>query len=497
MLDLLSLKWQMLGSGDNSSNGPQDQFATSNWPPHLQESVSSLTPNGDLLLYGGINYPFFNETDSQVMNLMWTYRISSQEWKWKNASTSYGRIGIPDATNWPPPLHSAVIWTTLDGTSFYMYGGSLSQDVFVSDLWQFNMTTNLWTWLGNGSFRQDAPGKSNSQNWPGSVESGATWLDPSGNFVLFGGSNTNHLWRYVTSTSQWTYFGSGDILGTVGTVGTSSPRNWPAAGESFSTWVHGGNLYLYGGHVMGDGDADLWRYGATLFVSVDNSSFYGDNFGITVQAIPNVGDVVHIMGRHVNATCQVMSGSCWIVVQAAVPGNDSIVARVGNLTSAPANLSVYPRIPVVTAILLDRSDYSGDITLQVTVQPNITLPAVPSGTIFLNGADDTFCTLQDGSCTLQGQPGIGNTMSLTYSGDAYYQAQTLQVDTSREQLGVSNNTATGLIIALAVAFFLLIGGAIAIFVWKQKKKYRPSQDPASPDQDRKVAVSLDEFEGTE
>lgn len=94
------------------------------------------------------------------------------------------------------------------------YLGAL-QRLHFSDMWEFNASTKLWTWVAGpngpmsgvyGSLGSPAAG-----NYPGGRNDSSTWKDTSGNFWLFGGegadsignnSYLNDLWKFNPSTLE-------------------------------------------------------------------------------------------------------------------------------------------------------------------------------------------------------------------------------------------------------------------------------------------------------
>jgi hypothetical protein len=83
----------------------------------------------------------------------------------------------------------------------------------LDDLWEYNLGSGVWTWIG-GSSSTAASGTYGTQgvaalsNAPGAREQAVGWLDSSGNFWLFGGfgfdasgveDDLNDLWRFTQS----------------------------------------------------------------------------------------------------------------------------------------------------------------------------------------------------------------------------------------------------------------------------------------------------------
>jgi len=105
-------------------------------------------------------------------------------------------------------------------------------------------------------------GAAAATNVPGGREYAASWRDSSGNFWLFGGSESiylfvtgspvlNDLWEYGPVPQEWTWVSRSDTtnaLGTYGIQGTAAAANVPGARWAPTTWTDSsGNLWLFGG----------------------------------------------------------------------------------------------------------------------------------------------------------------------------------------------------------------------------------------------------------
>ena len=137
-----------------------------------------------------------------------------------------------------------------------------------------------WTWMHGDNF-PNAPGVFGTQgvadpaNKPPGLYETSEWKDNSGNFWLFGGYDFNAgnhaaLWKYDPVNNEWTWMKGPSGTGTpgvYGTLGVSSPANYPGARTNgASSWVdNSGNLWLFGGNgydaagVAGQLN-DLWKY---------------------------------------------------------------------------------------------------------------------------------------------------------------------------------------------------------------------------------------------
>ena len=127
----------------------------------------------------------------------------------------------------------------------------------------------------NGTAIYGVQGIADSNNTPGPLYESAQWTDKHGNFWLFGGMKNygvtyNTLWKFNSSTNEWTWI-KGDTTwgssGVYGTQGIPAATNNPGARAWGSwSWVDtSGNFWLYGGYgynaigIM-EGMSDLWKY---------------------------------------------------------------------------------------------------------------------------------------------------------------------------------------------------------------------------------------------
>lgn len=227
---------------------------------------------GNLWLFGGLGYDRAGEIGE--LNDLWKFDQETQEWTWisggdsKNQRGVYGTKGTPDPANVPGARDAAASWTDTLG-NFWVFGGFgwnyISFGAHLSDLWKFDPTTEEWTWIsgndGNGSSgpTYGTKGVPDPANTPGGRHSAVTWIDPLGQFWLFGGYGwatdtqgyLNDLWRFDPVSLQWTWISGGSTtnqLGVYGTKGVPSSTNAPRARESAVSWIDPlGRFWLFGG----------------------------------------------------------------------------------------------------------------------------------------------------------------------------------------------------------------------------------------------------------
>jgi N-acetylneuraminic acid mutarotase len=281
-----SQQWTWV-SGANTANssgvyGTLGIGSTANVPPARELAISWTDSIGNLWLFGGAG-PF------GLLNDLWEYTPSSQQWTWVsgantgNASGTYGTLGAGSTTNVPGARAGAISWTDAAG-NLWLFGGqgfdSTGAGGNLNDLWEYTPSTQQWTWVSgantaNASGTYGTLGVGSTTTAPGARSGAISWTDTAGNLWLFGGSpdsngfSLNDLWQYTPSTQQWTWVGGANATGSAGTYGTlgiGSTTNLPGARFWATSWTdHDGNLWLFGGQGNDSTGAfgllgDLWRY---------------------------------------------------------------------------------------------------------------------------------------------------------------------------------------------------------------------------------------------
>jgi N-acetylneuraminic acid mutarotase len=238
--------------------------------------------------------------NANVTSIVVTCTTPSPKWTWVGGSDHtnqpgiYGTRGMADRGNFPGARSLANYWTDSAG-NFWLFGGSgyasTSTTDILNDLWKYS--AGEWTWvggsnLGNQSGIYGTLGVAAPQNTPGARVLAVSWIDPSGNFWLFGGTGTNSigvttflndLWIY--SSGEWTWE-SGSNIGEVALScgAPTTPAQAPNPGfreNSISGVDLSGNLWLFGGYGCAtDGTfgvlSDLWKYSAGKWTFVGGST---------------------------------------------------------------------------------------------------------------------------------------------------------------------------------------------------------------------------------
>jgi N-acetylneuraminic acid mutarotase len=262
-----------------------------NIPGSRNTASSWIDSNGHLWFFGG------QGADAEGHNDLWEFNPVANEWTWMSGSSSsegpavYGVLGAPAAANTPGARNGSLSWADKSGHLWLFGGFGLDVHGFfgeLNDLWQFDTSSNKWTWIGGGNaipaVNQGFPGvygtlgTPDARNTPGAREDAAVWTDSSGNLWLFGGSGEdgddvlgllNDLWKFNPSTNEWTWM-SGSYKayqsGVYGTLGMPAAENVPGGRFAAMGWIDSNGLvWIFGGEgqdatVRGGLLNDLWEF---------------------------------------------------------------------------------------------------------------------------------------------------------------------------------------------------------------------------------------------
>ncbi len=269
------------GSGALDASGVYDTTpATTNIPGGREQMIVARDATGAVWLFGGLGYGAQNSYGR--MNDLWKFDPATLVWSWlsgsstANAQQVQGTLGVAAASSNPGPRVGASAWVDGSG-NLWMFGGANAVLGYDNDLWRFDSTSKLWTWMGGtdrsggsatlafGTYKAPA----SAGNYPAGRAEAATWTDASGNFWLFGGNgqtpgnNTfgaiNDLWRYSPASNTWSWLsgthdrslsnGGSDALPSVyGTQGVAASTTVPGARIGAYGWIDAtGHLWMWGG----------------------------------------------------------------------------------------------------------------------------------------------------------------------------------------------------------------------------------------------------------
>jgi N-acetylneuraminic acid mutarotase len=303
-------EWTWMGGSSTRSvpavYGTLGTAAPANIPGKRYQAASWTDKSGNLWLFGGNGYDA--NGNNGWLNDLWEYQTSTNEWAWMGGSSMmigvsngdwgqpgvYGTQGTPSAGNIPGGRSGAIVTTDSSGHVWLLGGGGFDANGSggnLNDLWEFNPSTNEWTWV-SGS---DTVGTTDGQpgiygtlgtaaagNVPGGRGGSTMWAGKNGLLWLFGGvgvdangneADFNDFWEFNPTNSEWTWMGGITTTcpyevpsGVWGTLETPAQGNIPSCRLGANGWTDSsGNLWLFGGQgrdIQGNwGDHnDLWEF---------------------------------------------------------------------------------------------------------------------------------------------------------------------------------------------------------------------------------------------
>jgi hypothetical protein len=245
--------------------------ATNHPGPRGWGMLSWLDTTGNFWMFGGYDTAFFGD--------FWKYEPAINMWTWMGGDTTlnpvgnFGIMGVPAPTNTPrPSCENACSWVA--GNTLWFYGGQKRIGGLSGDLWRYDISTDMWTWMKGDTTNAAPPvfgilGVSSPTNFPGARWCYTRWKDNNGDFWIFGGGSTwgfmNDLWRYSISTNEWTWMNGPNYSSDPGSYGSkcvAMSSNVPRSREECrASWTDDcGNFWLFGGLGPGGDENDLWRY---------------------------------------------------------------------------------------------------------------------------------------------------------------------------------------------------------------------------------------------
>ena len=120
----------------------------------------------------------------------------------------YGTKTSPAVANVIGSRQGSLSWKDASG-NLWLFGGlgrdKNSSTGYMNDLWKFNPSTNLWTWIKGSEFiRQGSvygtKGTPSVNNTPGARAYSVSWTDANGDLWLYGGygsDQTGKIFLYL------------------------------------------------------------------------------------------------------------------------------------------------------------------------------------------------------------------------------------------------------------------------------------------------------------
>jgi len=305
--------------------GTQSVFATANRPPCSYEACQWTDNQGYFWLFGGTGS--YNDD-------LWKFDPSLNQWAWikgpgvGNQPGVYGTFQVPSAANNPGGRGYGEITWTDNFNNLWMYGG-YGKDVnnfqgFLGDLWEYNITTNEWTWMSGSDTISTVPiygtmGVPDPANTPGARnECNAAWVDDNNNLWLYGGDlNLNSdragdLWMYNTAINEWVWMNGTTAVNATpvwGTKGIPNSANMPGGRFCYTSWKScDGDFWMFGGSDYND----MWRYNiaSNMWTWMSGTSTIGAAGISNGTCIPDTGNIPE--GKTENRTCWTLNGNNFV-----------------------------------------------------------------------------------------------------------------------------------------------------------------------------------------
>jgi len=403
--------------------------AAGNIPGSRDVDATWTDSSGNLWLFGGSGYDA-NGTLG-LLNDLWVFNPSTDQWAWMGGSSTipssggypgvYGTLGVPAAGNIPGGRGVASTWTDMSGHLWLFGGGGFDangNNGFLNDLWEFNPSTDEWTWMGGSSTFGSGDGRPGlygvlgvpaAGNIPGGRDRASSWTDMNGHLWLFGGSGydandtggfLNDLWEFNPSTNEWTWMGgsstvpsSGGNPGVYGTLGVPAARNIPGGRYEAYSWVDSsGHFWLFGGYGFDVNDTwggpnDLWEFSPSTseWTWIGGSSTvpcsYCSIAGVYgTLGVPAAGSIPGSRGLSPNWTDN--SGNLWLFGGSGYDANDNVgdlndlwEYRFGTpgftLSALPSGLSIVQGASSTSTITVSYvAGFSGGVTLAASGLPS-------------------------------------------------------------------------------------------------------------------------------
>lgn len=397
-----------------ASYGTLQVASPTNLPEGRCELGSCWVDNiGHLWMYGGWNLA------NSITDAMWMYDIATNQWIWMSGQQtnavpiSYGTLGVPSATNTPGTRMTFTRWKDLQG-NFWIYGGSdYTLTTYYADMWMYNPTTNLWTWMA-GTTSTNTASTFTQQCVPGNGlpqavwENRSCWTDDCGRFWMFGGASSqyahNTMWVFDPTTLLFTW--------TDGSLAVSQPGNYGTMGVPAST---NSPSSLLGGHAFTDSNGDFWIFSGHDGVNGVYNTLWRYQINPNCPISPTVSSISTQSGTTgcIPYSVQFMSSFSNAINYHWDFGDPSTQADTSN---QPSPSWTFNQMGNYTVTLIVKNNCSQDTsTISITVNNPLDIDL---------GEDTTLCNASTGLILNAGHPGS------MYSWSTGASTQTITVNTS-------------------------------------------------------------------
>ncbi len=279
-------------AGDAGVYGTKGISAPTNVPGARGWGGVSWVDNvGDLWLFAGFGY---DKTGAGgTLNDLWRYNIASNQWTWMAGTDNItaaavvvgGTKGVPNSANTPDGRQETNAGVADGLGNLWLFGGLNPLSSAYNDVWKYNTTTNMWTWVAGDQTMTHSPvygtlGVSAATNDPGDRFCYTKFIDGSNNMYFLGAGLTDFsggklvdVWKFNPTTTQWTWVGGTTTLDEPGTYTAKCDTislNVPKAKyEVRASWPDSCGFFFFGGFdpTTPDSYNDLWYY------NIENNKF--------------------------------------------------------------------------------------------------------------------------------------------------------------------------------------------------------------------------------
>eukprot|EP01119_Soliformovum_irregulare_P011114 TRINITY_DN2761_c0_g1_i1.p1 TRINITY_DN2761_c0_g1~~TRINITY_DN2761_c0_g1_i1.p1 ORF type:complete len:852 (+),score=174.43 TRINITY_DN2761_c0_g1_i1:342-2558(+) len=220
--------------------------------------ITWVLADGTVYLFGGegisLNGP------NGLLSDLWM--LENNQWSligisnFSNNPGTFGTLNTSSNANLPPSRKRSLGWYFYG--SLYLFGG-LSPFGLMNDMWEYNLSTSQWRWIGGSSSPNALGTYTTGKYWPGSRYGGVSSIQ-TGIAGIFGGNgytkvNTTgalgDVWNFNHAERSWSFGGGSDSIdypGNYGNKNVTVSTNFPSGRFGSAVWSFSpGVLYLFGG----------------------------------------------------------------------------------------------------------------------------------------------------------------------------------------------------------------------------------------------------------
>eukprot|EP00158_Paraphelidium_tribonemae_P009530 Partr_v1_DN28892_c1_g2_i1_m33701 putative Inherit from NOG: hedgehog protein len=210
------------------------QFKAASYPPSYGVLGAAYTPgirdSHKIAFYNGSVYTFHgSQSSAQTVNDVWSLDVVNSTWKWiagkSNDPSRLGSLRTARVTNTPGFRFDFCGDLHQERRQYILHGGGINYMTsdFLSDLWTFDLGSNIWTWHAGPSSANQAASYVTGLTPGARSLSVCSVYQPSGEFLLFGGQSPSgsrgDVWAFSLVSFTWSFIS-----------GTSTPAAPAAAG---------------------------------------------------------------------------------------------------------------------------------------------------------------------------------------------------------------------------------------------------------------------------